>query len=996
MEANLVTVILRPVDKGWVMGEDYPVQIPLDMTVVNLYKFIEEKKGISRHRQQLRLTHNEKLIPKEREIWAIRRHGISNGTVVKLEPTRPGAWLWNPLNYYTQKLLDEVLHTLVHVKCPMVIEELETHVKCPPPINTSLRTFLREHPDSIRLRSDVSSNKVWVYLAEGFQLPTFETCPMNLGSVRQFVEEEFDWDNYAEVDSMKPVSSTIKLPNIYHDICIRKLCDLSMYAEKIKDQNVFVVVRFNGSYAGHTAVRCMCRSPRWNDARVQIGIPFGSDLRSHVLRCEVWRHDSLGVSLCAAVDVTGHLLETFISSEFSSSFPGFPLYRAVAEGRAGGTADLLSSFSPTSTHMALVGGRASYQVKINHVAELSSPDPRLANDINPYVVVFWNNIDIGATDIQKKTRNPTWTDAIFNIPVPGNMEPSQCSLSFQVWHAEDMGGGKVLMSSVSFSGPVLRDMLRKFAPHATRQIIDLQLPVAAGKREDEGGRKKKGQQVSKCGIISIIIGPAGLQEKQLKYFEINVLMGSGLARTEVYCVLMWNGGRFGMTPAAKSVSETPTSVKWRWNRCKLIFEVAATENIAKSSLQIDLFDPNMKGNNSFIGCIILTGEELTKLIDADFAAVNTFSLKKDPKRDEKSQKISKGSLQLRGGGYGYRMAEERTIDILGASGLKVDGEGIGCYCVLLWNEVEVTRTKVVVNDGSPVFGVFDDRWGHVAINGIPDVFYAQSNSTLVVEVWEDASYAASLLAPKEEAADEHTIVTEENVKQPWWKFGAPKAAPKTVARSAAKRGVFYGAISLSGEDLREFLETQAPKMLTLELADRSKVGGRRVTKQIQGEITIGTPGLGMKSPMQWMSNLDEQATSTLQQAYQEQGPALFGGDADDVIPGAPYADINMEGKSDVQSDISAEEGDFRGVDALENEEDSVYESGDDAGGREVTNEDEVSHVGERSTAEHEDAIDGAATNKNEVLAAGESSSAVATGDVDGDAANRSTSSPKLS
>lgn len=201
-EENLVALVLRPQDKGWIMGEDWDVRVSYLLTLADLKAMIEEHKGISRHRIQLRLK-GKVLVP-NRENWTLRRTGIYDGYMVMVEPTLSGSWYWNPYDYYADKLLkavhDEIENT---INKRMNIVDLSAKVACPPIVKTSLRVFLRKYPEHIHIHVDTTNNLMWVSRPQyASQLPSFDPNPVELGSIEYFEPEPFDWEAHADIDDM--------------------------------------------------------------------------------------------------------------------------------------------------------------------------------------------------------------------------------------------------------------------------------------------------------------------------------------------------------------------------------------------------------------------------------------------------------------------------------------------------------------------------------------------------------------------------------------------------------------------------------------------------------------------------------------------------------------------------------------------------------------------------------------------------------------------------
>ena len=629
------TIILQPFDGNWRMGEDFPLQCPLDITVVALMKKIEEVKGVPAHRQQIRLP-SGKLVPKSREIWALRRHGIQNETTIKVEPTRPGAWIWHEIEYYVSKTLGEVVNVLSSRNGPMLLNDLRELIDYPPCFPYSFRVFLRQHPDCVRCRSDITSGRIWIGLTRGIQLPSYEHVPIDMGSLPQYDPDSVEWEDYSDIDSMRPIESSVDLPDVDYDVAINCARGLACSGDLV-NTNPFIVVLLNGKYVGHSRVKSATRAPLWSDARFRVQLPFGCSLGEYQISFQVWNFQK-------AVPVSGQVLEKnvllqriqyidinrsdmvdFLQPDGADVFRDYSLVSCalevaqmenVREGSEddvfveGGEEDLtqedkseavaddadesqphLAPTPPTTTRppddisdeeaekevvvdrpvftaddllvtslkgmLTLMGSRSVYQLQVRSVMELYSYESELSDDIQPFVIVVWNGVDIGQTPFLRHTRWASWHDCIFNIPVPGSMEPGQCTLVIQVWNMDKIGGGKKLMSLLTLTSKALRDFLTKRVPFANRERFELTLPPRAdedGRTQHTGKKKKgadkKGKNVVGAGYVSLLGGLVGLHENDLKLYEIHFLAGGNMARTEVVCVLLWNSCEVGRTDAA--------------------------------------------------------------------------------------------------------------------------------------------------------------------------------------------------------------------------------------------------------------------------------------------------------------------------------------------------------------------------------------------------------------------------------------------------------------
>lgn len=949
------SIILQPYDGTWRMGEDYILNISIDSTVIHLMECIEKLKGISSHRQQFRLS-NQKLIQKSREIWALRRHGIQNNSKIKIEPTRPGGWLWNDMEYYVEKLLNEIIEKLMKRSSPILMTELEKQIFYPPCFHYSFRVFLRQHPDQILMRTDLGSGNIWIQLANGIQLPKYEPIPLNLGYISRYDPEEFDWDLLSDVDSVKPLESQITLPDVCYEIAISGGKHFGYYGT-LTDTNSFVVLLKDHKYIGHSSVKVGSRSPRWNSVRFTVGFPYGSYLGDHTLAFEVWNMKVSSINTANQqiilrklqyVEITGSELSSFLQPEDAHVFRDYFLenkslleilkkeesfvsnldmsatqvppeteveqksHERPAEGDNGvddeildpflkkklfqesekqpidqpidlqvqfdsvNDTDLLNCLSSTCSHglLTVMGSKTIHQLRVLGAYELYSHETQLSEEIQPLIIILWNGIDIGQTPVQRHTRWVSYPDAIFNIPVPGNMEPGQCTLEFQVWNLEEVGGGKKLMSKVILNGRPLRELLTKNAPYAMHETLELQLPHLDDKDGDghQGGNKKKDKGKNKNtingGYLSIVTGLVGLHESNLRYYELQFLLGVGMARTEVQCIVYWNSIEIGKTDSAPMITEkvnkTTTQSKWIWKKNKFILRLCESDIIKQSELKIDCYDPSTKGANSYIGCAILSQEELISFLDQPYMTQQLVTLKKDPKREDK--RVTKGTLTIRGGRYGSRLETERLFEIKGLEFpewkyLKQSSE-VGsppspqeisppqqfdrtnqsnqlieseknlphCYCVSYWNDEYLGSTNPVLHDGYPVWEILDQKWFYLSDPQSSPLFYA--NGILLIEIWEGNSHE--------------------------------------IDKSSHQ---YIGAVQLTGNQLEDFMESNAPKTLKLQLTNFRKVATVVPTKPkkfsavkvppppvvepIAGYIILSTPGKEDPTPF---SELERQET----------------------------------------------------------------------------------------------------------------------------------------
>eukprot|EP01031_Cornospumella_fuschlensis_P031637 gene31637-38236_t len=186
-----VTLVLRPMQGNWVMGDDWEVERSYNSTFLELKEYIEEEKGINRHRIQVRLK--GKVVVPNREKWQLRRLGITSGMLILIEPTMNGSWYWNPYSYYRDKLLLDVEAIIDQHEGRLLLSRLNDLITCPPPITTSLRVFLRTYPERIHIYTNIGDNTMYVSRAKGLlQPPTFTLLNPNLGFFQHFKTDVSD------------------------------------------------------------------------------------------------------------------------------------------------------------------------------------------------------------------------------------------------------------------------------------------------------------------------------------------------------------------------------------------------------------------------------------------------------------------------------------------------------------------------------------------------------------------------------------------------------------------------------------------------------------------------------------------------------------------------------------------------------------------------------------------------------------------------------------
>jgi hypothetical protein len=91
------------------MDEDLVVSASVDITIIDLKRWLQASRNIPSERIVVYTGKQELPVPKLREPWAIKRIGIGNNEVLIVSPTKRGGWLWHPIQYYYDVVIDAVL-----------------------------------------------------------------------------------------------------------------------------------------------------------------------------------------------------------------------------------------------------------------------------------------------------------------------------------------------------------------------------------------------------------------------------------------------------------------------------------------------------------------------------------------------------------------------------------------------------------------------------------------------------------------------------------------------------------------------------------------------------------------------------------------------------------------------------------------------------------------------------------------------------------------------
>lgn len=837
---DLLVIYLRPRDNDWIMGEDWEIEVPFTLTIRGLMKFIDQHRGISEHRIIIKLK-SGKAIPVDRYEWNLKRTGITNKSFLYVEPTLSGTWLWNDISYYQNKLLNEVMNLLDSCSGNnkvMLLSDVCKVIKCPPPIKSNLKVFLKKYPEYISFITELYSDRIWIKkTAFEYTLPKYINEPYQLGYPKTNLPD-FPWEQYADIDGVQRIEIAIDPYTITYHLAVVAAEDL-FRSDIFETTDVYCKLFWNGNFIGRTAVKFKSlREPRWIGDRFKIDVLAETDIAKCWLIVQLFETPKTGLEKCiGCIDVTGSALKGLLCKGKSSTerfelLPNKPerihtekdiLMNGHKERDEGDEeqAEIEKNKKFKKSHRAvqvsgaliMLGGPAGYEVGIVSARNLSMAGRRKPGD--HMVVVLWVDNDIGHTSVAPESLNPVWDSEFVHFNVPLSLKMEECILELQVWsmQVKDREKRAEFNGSVRLTGEELKMLLTGTDPWAHR----IEKPLTVTPSFPKDAQQAKNIQ----GSLKVVGGQAGLLERDPNRYELHIISATNLAVSgNIYCIITFNHELVGKTMTSISKGDPKTS---QWTDQKFNLETDFGIDLAKSShLWIEVYTASMIGTGEFLGQVVLRDGDVARLLCQNYAGVVTYDLVKDSDREEKKQKHVQGTITLQGGPRGARRITERTVVIKACKDISCVGSKQSDipnpYCVVWWNGTRVGKTPVV-NDTIHPFWL--DAWYHLDTSK-----QTVSTSKLEIEVW-----------------------------------------------STDKRGVtqtFLGDVSLEGTALSAFLDSYQPVNKILNLTQKDSIPMRQRVPAVQGEIWFSTPGTVFASEILADIAYEEQQTVKALEAIKNQ------------------------------------------------------------------------------------------------------------------------------
>ncbi|CAE7486903.1 Rasa4, partial [Symbiodinium microadriaticum] len=407
---------------------------------------------------------------------------------------------------------------------------------------------------------------------------------------------------------------------------------------------------------------------------------------------------------------------------------------------------------------------------------------------DPFCVVKWNGVEIGKSEVVKKSLDPVWEEANFVIRTPKNLGPladstlkgtstdnvltkrrsfvapggvaetidlapargrdrrrvavpisalsqnvftsrTDCELSVEVWDW-NASGNSVFLGCVELKGPELasfmdvKDMKRQSFTLTTTKKMS-----------------KNSQKLVK-GSIVFLLSPMPSEKEAFmgRDIELEISAARSLQKADrfgladPYCVVRWNHKVAGKTNVVKN------SLNPLWRNEIFQIRTRGTDSLKMCLLYIEIWDQTMNGKGNFLGCFELTGQDLEQLVENNDLVWHT--LKPSPYLSKAVQSLKPtGELQFRlglsgtTGGAASNIASFELAVMCAENIAPTSFFGdVDSFCVVKSNGKEMGTTAVITKNNNP-------RWSgerfvvsmHTHVD--PDTEETSSSTVVSIEMW---------------------------------------------------------------------------------------------------------------------------------------------------------------------------------------------------------------------------------------------------------------------
>ena len=402
--------------------------------------------------------------------------------------------------------------------------------------------------------------------------------------------------------------------------------------------NAFCKVFWNEEFVGQTAIAWNSTDPMWTLHRLHLPVPLidivDEALELCIVRIEVWnvasKSQNSTMDFLGCLEINGEELKQVVTIITPRSrwhalemHPSMPTDQQEYVCSRNGAVKLRLAYGSRVVNEKCgedpKGGE--HFIRVNAAMTLRQVDN--FTKTNAFVIVYWNDNEVGRTEVIEKELNPVFSDEVFLLRVPSEEYLRDQKLQVHVYDFSGGSTGDFLGQSLIIEGEQLIHFLRDtfdnshvFPLHPDPELTD-----------DEN--KYVGGSVS-LSFKEVIV--ADVNDPVVLYTDayINIVSAADITISNYFdqcadptCVLYWYS--LFDSPIEREIGRTEpmwktTNPVWKPNRIGV--KVPVIDEWSSIYVRIDVLDIASPTEVTFLGSCTLSGWSLKKVLDRQASTVN--------------------------------------------------------------------------------------------------------------------------------------------------------------------------------------------------------------------------------------------------------------------------------------------------------------------------------------------------------------------------------------
>mmetsp|Transcript_49856 Transcript_49856/g.59973 ORF Transcript_49856/g.59973 Transcript_49856/m.59973 type:complete len:187 (+) Transcript_49856:192-752(+) len=181
IQKDNIRIQIQAYDKGWKMGNDLNLCVSPEISWEELGSIIRKHKQCIHPSRMTFILPPARPIAKEQWKMCLRQSGVYDESMITLEPTLSGVWLWHPIDYYRKEFLDGIIKLVKARSAPVEIygggvpvKSIRKYVALPPPLRREdYLPFIRQYPEIFLVEVNTVTKKTIVRMNTNLELPVW-------------------------------------------------------------------------------------------------------------------------------------------------------------------------------------------------------------------------------------------------------------------------------------------------------------------------------------------------------------------------------------------------------------------------------------------------------------------------------------------------------------------------------------------------------------------------------------------------------------------------------------------------------------------------------------------------------------------------------------------------------------------------------------------------------------------------------------------------------